>query len=384
MTPRQRLAAALRRQPVDRIPWTIDIAYYNHAMREQGRLPSEYEGIDGFLKQHEDLGVDPYYYYPTFWAYEDVYEGTEHDVRESRAETVHTFSIDGKSLTFVLRYMPESFCWAHFKYPVETVGDMELLLKVLRGRRMVPAIDRHRDMQARWGERGLLALGAPRTPLPELISEWCGLTAISMIAFDAPDLLAEVISQMDRMMDPIFEAIAEYKPVVVHFPDNISGENVGSFWAEYMAPIYRKRLEQMHKAGIVCAIHNDGTIHGILGRIAEVGFDAAEAITPSPVGDLAVGELRSEVGRDDFVLWGMVPGAAFAPGWSENEFRIYMENALRSVEGPFILGSADQIPPDGDVSRVAIVTQMLSQTPVASRGRSFAGPAASSDDARQQ
>lgn len=361
MTPRQRLTAALRRQHVDRIPWTIDIDYYNHAMREQGRLSPDYEGVDGFLTQHEDLGVEPYYYYPTFWAYEDVYAEAKKETCQLGRDTVHTYSIDGKSLTLVMRYMPESFCWAHFKYPVETVEDMRLLLRILRGRRMAPAVERHRAMQEEWGQRGLLALGAPRTPIPELITEWCGMMPLSMISFDAPGLLAEVIAEMDRMMDPVFAAIAEYKPVVVHFPDNISGENVGSFWDEYMVPIYQKRLEQMHEAGIVCVIHNDGSIKGVLGRIAEVGFDAAEAITPAPVGDLAVADLRAEVGRDDFILWGLVPGAVFSPSWGEQAFRDYMKETLTEVQGPVIMGTADQIPPDGDISRVNIVTEMLSQ-----------------------
>lgn len=359
MSPRQRLAAAIQGKPVDRAPWTVDLAYYNDAMKAQGKLDPKYADVDGFLQQHEELGVDPYYFYPCFWAHEAVYEGTKKETRQSTNETIHCYTLEGKTLVFVLRYMPDSYCWAHYKYPVTTVEELELFLRILRGSRMAPTLERHRQMQEEWGERGLLAIGAPRTPLPQIMAEWCGLTATAMLSFDAPDLFAEVLAEMDRIADPIFEAIAEFRPVVVHFPDNISGENVGSFWDKYMAPVYRRRLKQMHDAGIVCAIHNDGTMGKVLRRIADVGFDAAEALTPAPVGDVAVEDLRNLVGRDDFILWGLVPGASFSPPWSEAQFREYVSKTLAKVEGPFIMGSADQVPPDGDISRVRLVRDIV-------------------------
>ena len=49
MTPRERLTAALNRRPVDRIPWTVDLDYYNSALSDQGKLDTRYEGVAGFL-----------------------------------------------------------------------------------------------------------------------------------------------------------------------------------------------------------------------------------------------------------------------------------------------------------------------------------------------
>ena len=63
MTSRERMTAALKRQPVDRLPWAVDLQYYNDAMRDQGKFDPKYEGVEGFLRQQEELGADPYYYY---------------------------------------------------------------------------------------------------------------------------------------------------------------------------------------------------------------------------------------------------------------------------------------------------------------------------------
>ena len=359
MTPRERLTAALRRQPVDRIPWTADLDYYNFALREQGRFDPKYEAADGFLRQHEELGVDPYFNYERFWPYETIYDGATRETERRGNDEITTYTIGARTLVGINRYVPEGFSWAPLKYPVETRDDLEVFLNILRHTRVVPHLERHRELQESWGERGLLCLGAPRTPVPALIVEWCGIVATTYLSIDAPDLFAEVIEALNALQDPVYAALAEYSPVVVHFADNISGENVGSFWDRFMAPVYRRRLDRLHDAGIICVIHNDGTVGNILDRIAATGFDGAEALTPAPVGDVKVSELRALAGRDDFILWGMVPGAMFSESWPEDRFRQHVSTVFDTCEGPLILGTADQVPPDSDISRVKIVSEMV-------------------------
>ena len=287
--------------------------------------------------------------------------GRSAETESGEKERITTYRLGGESLTTVVRYMPESFCWGISKHPVETISDLKLFLNILRRGRIVPHLEQHRTLREQWGERGLLCLAVPRTPIPALIAEWCGVMATTFLSFDAPDLLGEVLLEMDRLADPVYHALVEYGPEVVHFADNISGENVGSFWDQHMAPVYRRRLQQLHDAGVICVIHNDGTVGGILDKIAQVGFDAAEAITPAPVGDVDPADLRALAGRDDFVLWGMVPGVMFHRDWSESRFIDYVRRVLDVCQGPMILGSADQVPPGSDLSRIRIVADILSE-----------------------
>ena len=360
MTSRERLTAALRREPVDRLPWTVDLEYYNAALRDQGKFDARYEGVEGFLRQHEELGADPHFCYGCAPFCDISYDGIACETRRSSGETTTTWTVDGKTLTAVKRYASASFCWAPHKYPVETVEDMALLLKLLSRCRVLPRLDRHEEMQRKWGERGLLLLGLEQTPVPALITDWCGVMATTFLHADAPDLFSSVLSVLDELYDPLYEAVCEYQPVVAEFGDNISGETVGTFWEKHMVPVYRRRLRQLHSAGITCVIHNDGTVRSVLGKIAAVGFDGAEALTPAPVGDVQVAELRRIAGRDDFILWGMVPGALFSRNCSEGEFRAYVSNMLDTCSGPMIVGSADQVPPDSDLARVRIVADLIS------------------------
>ena len=361
MTSCERLTAALRREPVDRLPWTVDLNYYNSALRDRGKFDAKYEGIEGFLRQHEELGADPHFCYDCAPFCDLSYDGVACETRRSSGEVTTTWAVDGKTLVAVKRYAPDSFCWAPRKYPVETTEDMQVLLQVLSRCRVVPRMGRHEDLQRQWGQRGLLLLGLAQTPMPALIAEWCGVMATTFLCADAPELVSEVLSILDKAYDPLYKSVCDYQPVLASFGDNISGENVGSFWDQYMAPVYRRRLQQLHAAGIACVIHNDGTVRNVLGKIAAVGFDGAEALTPAPVGDTQVAELRKIAGRDDFVLWGMVPGALFSRNCSEAAFRQYVSNMLDTCSGPMIVGSADQVPPDSDLARVRIVADLISE-----------------------
>ena len=224
---------------------------------------------------------------------------------------------------------------------------------------MTPKTDKIRRTEALWGERGLPLVAAPRSPVPAMLTDWCGVEAASYLSVDATALFEEALAVQESLYAPVFEALADAAPVVVHFCDNVTAETAVPFWDRYMARVYRKRIDCLHAAGTVCVIHNDGAVRGVLPKIAEVGFDGAEALTPAPVGDVEVSELRALTGREDFILWGLVPGAMFSAIWPEEGFRAHVQRVLDTAAGPCVLGTADQVPPDADIERVRLVSEML-------------------------
>jgi hypothetical protein len=103
-------------------------------------------------------------------------------------------------------------------------------------------------------------------------------------------------------------------------------------------------------AGVRCAVHLDGTVKGLLPKLAANGFDAVEALTPQPAGDLPVEDMRAVAGNPAVILWGGVPGVMFAPPYTWRDMQSHIRRVLRAWQDtPFILGVADQVPPDGDI-----------------------------------
>lgn len=68
-----------------------------------------------------------------------------------------------------------------------------------------------------------------------------------------------------------------------------------------------------------------------------------------------------EVAGDGIVIWGGLPGALFSPLFSDEQFESHVKMVLDTFieDKRFVLGVADQVPPDGMVSRVKMVRIMV-------------------------
>ena len=73
MTHRQRILAALRHQPVDRIPWVPRLDLWYNANRYRGTLPAEWAGAS-LMDIATDLGVGFHAVVPDFLGAEEADE----------------------------------------------------------------------------------------------------------------------------------------------------------------------------------------------------------------------------------------------------------------------------------------------------------------------
>jgi hypothetical protein len=193
-----------------------------------------------------------------------------------------------------------------------------------------------------------------------LLVEWAGIEAGTYLLFDAEEAVRDLFSLLEAEEAPVLDALCALRPPLVHFPDNLSSETVASLYADWMLPTHRRRLERLHSAGISAAVHLDGTLRGLLPQLAAAGFDAIEALTPAPVGDVAVENMRAVVGNEQVILWGGIPGAMFAPPYTWDDMEQHLQQVLESWQGtPFVLGVADQVPPDGDVTFCTRIAEVL-------------------------
>jgi hypothetical protein len=239
------------------------------------------------------------------------------------------------------------------RYAVQNEDDLKVFIYILERRRLEPTnILTYRDRFESWASGdGVPIVTMPQSPLPTMLARWAGVENTAYMMADCPDLLVAAMDLMEQQEAPILDAFCEVAPPVVHFADNLSSENSAGYFDRHMADRYRRRLDRLHAAGIACAVHLDGTVRGLLPKLAAVGFDAVESLTPAPVGDVAVREMRHFAGREDLVLWGGVPGAMFAPPFTWDQVRAHVESLLDSwAGGPFILCTADQVPPNGDIT----------------------------------
>jgi hypothetical protein len=248
------------------------------------------------------------------------------------------------------------------KHAVADTKDLDVLTWVIKHRKLVPAhCDAYPSRMAHWLEYdGLPSIALPRSPLPSFLYEWTGIQNGIYLLADEPAAVMRLLGMMEEQEQPVLDAVCSLAPPLVHFADNLSSDNMTGYYERYMAHPYAHRLERLHQAGVRCAVHLDGTIGGLLPPLIHSGFDAIEALTPLPAGDLSLDAIRQLAAGSDVILWGGVPGVMFAPPYTWDDMRQHVLNLLDAWQGTrFIVGVADQVPPDGDISYCRLISDLL-------------------------
>jgi len=363
MTPKERLLAVFDRIEPDVVPFAPDLTYYFDAAVIDGKIRVGSDPIErekALVNFHIERRCIPYYLYGN-GVFDFVYDGVEVLTRREGDRSVTEYRVNGRTICDVREYHRVSYSWAPVKYAVETRADLEVLLEFVRRTRCVPNVRRWVEANDRLGELGVVTCMAQRSPLPAMIVDWSGVEHSIFLMADEPELFAEVLEAIDRANDAAFDVIGGSPVRLVHFADNLTGLTFAGLWDRYLAEYYHRRVDQLHAAGKVCASHLDGTLLGMLGRMARTGLDAIESITPAPVGDLTLAEVERDLAGFDTILWGGIPGAMFCRpfGWEHVQRQVDELLNLHRRGRRIIVASADQVPPDADITLVQRVGAYL-------------------------
>lgn len=365
MTPRERLLAPFRGIVPDCPAWVADLTYWHSAAVLRGQLDPRYSAPEGLKQLHLDLGVCNYYNYG-----ESAFRCQDGEVtctvEEKDGVRQRYWRTPKGMLTDRWRFLPEAWCWAHEEYAVKVVADFAALRCIFEQRRYEPNYEALARRDETVGEDGLPLVPMPRSPLPSLLTDWCGVEQTIYFLMDAPEVVVETLAAIDRSNDAAIAIAVDGPAVLFHFCDNLDSSASTSFFDNHMRAYYQKRLTQVHQAGKHAVVHLDGRVRGLLRKLVDCGFDGIESITPAPVGDVGIEEVRALAGNDRVVLWGGVPGAMFAAPWQESEACEQARQVVRTwaSAGRVVVGSADQIPPDGHVEYCRAIAQTIRETGV--------------------
>jgi hypothetical protein len=360
MTFRQRLLSVYAGQRPDVMPWFSDLTYWYGAQQRQGILPPEYDGDEGFVKLHVDHHVGYYLGYAPVYA--DSFENVK-VFGETEGNTTRTcWRTPVGEMWNEERYLPETFSGAPVKWAVTTPEDLRVLRYVADATHTTPTYDRYEQLVAICGEQGWPTVLPPRSPVSQMLAQWTGAVNLTYLLADAREEVEKTFEALGRAADGAYEAIVGCDTPFVELPDNLSGEVVTPFFKRYQFDYYLRRLEQLHAVGKTVGTHLDGTMKGILPLLVATGLDFIESITPKPTGDVAIEDLRDLAGPD-IILFGGIPGAMFAPPFGRDDIRRQVEKVIECEweRGKFILGSADQVPPNGDIDLVTYVGELVEE-----------------------
>ncbi len=360
MTQRERILAPFRGIRADRPAWVADLGYWYAAMKNTDRLDERYAAEGGYDQLHRDLGVC-LYYSQGGGTYSFRREGVEADVEVRDGIRTRMWRTPVGEISDRWTFLEGPQCWAHLDYAATTAADLRVVQDIYRRTECFPAPQTFERASEKVGDEGLPISPAPRSPVPALMTDWCGVTGTSYLLADEPAAVEDTLALIAQSNDAAWQAIYEGPAELIHVCDNLDSNTYTGLFDRYMRDDYTRRLEGLHAAGKSAITHLDGAVRGLLPKLVDVGFDGVESITPEPVGDVAIGELRGLCGERDTIIWGGIPGAMFSPPWGAEEVREQTEALLDELwaDNRLVAGSADQVPPDGDIDLCRVVAETI-------------------------
>lgn len=380
MNERERLLSVLEGGAADTIPWFADLSWWYDAHKMKGDLPEAYRdkgGTDpsyqshfqltptdgaGYLRLHQDTGVGIFAYAPMVWT-ETFSADIQFIVHEENNIITSKVITPLGQIESTSQYLPDSFTSAYKSYYIKNPADLKVMQYIWTHREISPNYEEFERVDRFWDNAGIAFALSPisTSALQTLITRWAGIITTVNLIIDAPALFKETIEIAQSADDEIFEVIANSPARIVEFPDNVSGQVTGkNLLTKYVLPYWKKRVNQLHSGGKLVGVHNDGGVRAALPVIIEAGFDFVEAITPEPVGDITLEEIKA-ISDGRIVVIGGLPGVLFSPLYPIEYFKKYIDDVLTffSDEAGFVLGSADQIPPDAELERICMVREII-------------------------
>ena len=344
MTGRERILAALRRQPVDRIPWVPLLMPYTIAgfPMEMPHLVVDAQravGCDiwtqalvdriGLWMPKSDSNIKNIRYFQDG----DIvtgYETPEGTITERNRSGV------GGSITIPVDFL------------LKTPQDMRVYRYVLEHSYLFIAdLTYHYDWEAGLvGEDGVLTdVGIGLTPHQTFINFLAGVENTYYLQADEPELFDEILDIMHRHnLLQIKETAKRSKADIFISSENTSWTTLSpKVFEKYCAGQLSEYADILHEYGKLHVVHMCGKLRFMADQIASCRFDAVADLAPAPTGDMELWEVAEAL--PDMAVKGGIGCDTFL----SNDPQVCYDKAVEILEktrgrAGILLGSGDTVP----------------------------------------
>ena len=362
MTPRERILKILNHEQPDQVPWFGDLDYWATSMVKLGLKPENFIWSPDYIKWHRDLGVG--FYLQGYFPFIPVYENCTIQEWQDGNRRYRKISTPLGSVRECWEYIPSSFTEAPVEHFLKTEEDLPVMKFIYENTWYKPDYRQAEERTREIGDQGIVLCYLQKSPFMHLVALEAGIETVTNLALNLPDEFASLLEVMEKSFDLAARLAIESPAEVLMIPENLSSEMVGPYFFElYMRCYQEKWIREIKKAGKHSFIHIDGTLRGLVAQEASTGFTVLEALTPQPAGDMDFAEIAPLIDHPDTIIWGGIPGVCFTNHVSEEDFERHVIGIIDIMrrEPRYVLGVADQVPPDGLESRVRKVARLVDQ-----------------------
>ena len=369
MTLRERIPAVYRSQTPDVVPYMLDLSHWlYHRRKLPWDLSVSYTDPEReLIDYHKQAGAG--FYMPNLAAFfsvaypSDVKASTHERTRKGSREIVWRIETADGSIERARVWEEQTYAWGISQWGIREENDLRVFRSAMSRREYVPHWDRYRRWDEYVGDHGVVYLPLGYSAMGHLLNYCMGIEAVVYATMDWPELLHDTVDAVNENTLQLIDLACESPAEIVVMGDNFSSDvQPPSFFEEWSRRYYQEAISRLHRAGKFVAVHIDGKLKGALRMLRDVGADCADAVTPTPMGDLSPDECRSEAGPD-FILSGGVSPDLWMPTTPLETFEAKVLEWLQQTHhtSRLIANAGDQVPPGAEERRITIMRDLVEE-----------------------
>lgn len=245
------------------------------------------------------------------------------------------------------------------EYFIKEKKDLKILEYMYKDLEFFPTYNEVVKTQNLIGEDGIVAAGAPGSPVIELIEEYMGVEKFLFFLNDYPEEMRSLIDVMLEKYLEVYQIVSGSPcPLIVVWEDTGTGLYSPKIFGEYIAPVLKKYADVSHKCGKKIFVHSCGLLKDIIINLIKTGIDGIMDMTPPPIGNIDFLEARKKVGKDVILTGGI--GATIITSSDKKLLEKTVVKLIREMKpyGNFILGSGDSVPADTPIENLELVYKL--------------------------
>lgn len=365
MTPQERVRAVYAGTKPDRVPLLLDLSHWYKKNRHVFFDLRGFTQVEPELVQlHKKCGAVLYIETgsPFDILFED--ESVRSETWTDAAGVFHTrISTPLGTIAEERVFSADSYSYHIKKWLVQNIEDLHVLEYALSRRVLQPHFERYQAWSEAAGELAFLYSFLSYSGLGFLISRYMGVEKTILAIYDYPreiERFVELINECNlRLLDQL---IGQPFEVLIVGDNHDSSVQSPALFNRFTSEYYKELARRLHKRGKYLAVHVDGEMKGLLGRLDDCGVDCIDAATPAPMFSLTPAQARAEAG-DRMILSGGIPATVFGANASDSEFIDAVKRWLeiRMISPRLLLAAGDQVPTDAPWHRIEMLGELVEQ-----------------------
>lgn len=334
---------------------------YHHA--ERGTLPERFRGMDSF-QIYDALGCSIRY---AASAGIEKYEDREDLVRIEEQHPSHTVLRVRTPVGEICTVYRE--IWKNGRrvnrriaeFPVKTVRDLRVVTDIVNRQQFRANLETFLRVEKAVGHRAEPTIFLASSGFTELIKNWCGLLDTYYLLHDHPAEVETYLEACDRRDDRQIDEALKLPCRIFNLGDHATNEfTPPPILKKYMIPRWQHISDRLHAAGRFVHTHWDGNSRWMLPFLGETRLDGVEALTPAPMGDMSLEEIKESV-EDRMVVLDLLPVIDFLPNHPLKDLLEFTRKVIDMFAPKLILGISDEISQIGQIEKVEAISKLVDE-----------------------